>query len=694
MFWPREPGPYKNGGTSQDFLDPERGNRWVNWLAGGQGMGTAAGNKQLPDAERKVRRIGIHGTRNAGKTCYLGCLYGQRIGPDVQIAFRHDEGLHYLKNVWADLSQQRTPAFTAMGLPSYLSLEVENPRARLIRPLMLCDFAGELLQPLSPGASSMARELKPEIKKWLRSCHAVLLFLDSSQPNLEQLDAIGALLIELRRDGRGAGLERPLGMVLTKWDTQGPISEDFLHEKQRALAFLETHPVFKQLAQQLRESGDRVEVFPVSAFGNQARANKPPPPGQLRPCHIHTPLAWAAEAADQVLLEQTRQEAQQHLRKRPRLLDLPLLAHADYPAAIGVCRKLLNDYGITAGPLVDAAARDVSRLRLRGSLQKAGYAVRVAALALAALAAGILYGRHEEEQEYAQVALYRLEHRGPEEIGNRLDRERQFLASWGSFLLPGRRQAVMEWSLLDAASAKERGQEFAAAVALYRQFLKQFPGSPHRVDVEGYILNLLSIIEDQQEYDRLRTLAQRDGEVATLQETDGRARAYLNSTRDVKHMTKEVEAWRGWFDGLKEQRNYFIVIQSISIPAGSALNAGPGTEPRVVIHLDVGLESPRCQYPTDWYTGTVVKTDARLGPFPFRWGEPGTLKVFVQGYHPIGSFDQAPQGPGESLQWLRDERFVFGKANGRVVLTCAKGKQISVTLCCPEALPPELPPYR
>src|SRR4051812_44824945 len=59
-------------------------------------------------ASVRRRRIGIHGPRNAGKTCFLGCLYGFRNHPDTRITFGEDATVGYLASLWEPLSKQET----------------------------------------------------------------------------------------------------------------------------------------------------------------------------------------------------------------------------------------------------------------------------------------------------------------------------------------------------------------------------------------------------------------------------------------------------------------------------------------------------------------------------------------------------------------------------------------------------------
>ena len=85
---------------------------------------------------------------------------------------------------------------------------------------------------------------------------------------LNEVDLLLSALRQLSHDGNT--IARPLGLVLTKWDTQGPITAAAPDgEEQRAHAWLSERPEFRQLLHALQHAGhpDRVKVFPVSAFG-------------------------------------------------------------------------------------------------------------------------------------------------------------------------------------------------------------------------------------------------------------------------------------------------------------------------------------------------------------------------------------------------------------------------------------------
>ena len=59
-----------------------------------------------------------------------------------------------------------------------------------------------------------------------------------------------------------------MALVMTKWDTHGPVNaDDPAREEQRALAFLNTRPQFRQLYHALLQAGrpDRVRVVETAS---------------------------------------------------------------------------------------------------------------------------------------------------------------------------------------------------------------------------------------------------------------------------------------------------------------------------------------------------------------------------------------------------------------------------------------------
>lgn len=646
----------------------------------------------------EARRIGIHGTRNAGKTCFLGCLYGHRTDEQVTVTFADDATISYLRGVWEELRQQRLPAATAMGLPTELRLGVGGPTEQPPLAVRLCDYAGALVQPLASQASPLARELSRGAKEWLASSHAILFFLDSSRPEWEQIDALDLLLTELAKPrGDGPAVALPLGLVLTKWDSQGRVSPDAAHEEERALAYLRAQPVFGQVWRKLTEGGERVKVFPVSAFGNETRDNRPPPADRLIPCHIHAPLLWAARQAEEVLLDAARAEAQGHLDRAWKLFDLPLLNRPDHAAALAVYDKLRRDYGITQGPLAEGIRQETEAIRAtrrQHHLRRA--APFAASFALLLLGMGWL-ARSGAEQEMAALEEFRQVHAAWEDASDRMAQAERFLSLWRSRLLPAARERVEEWCREDSAAAREQEacraahqegqrlegeQQFSEAIAQYRGFTDRFPQSRYNRDFEKRVLDLLPVVEDRDEYLGLLRLAQRGTQPDAVEELYGRARDYLGSPRPLKAMRREVQTWQTWFERLRQGGEFPIVVESLSIPPDSAIDAAFGpTEPRVEVWLGDRSSGTR------WYKGNEVTMNETLGPFFFRWGEPGRLHVRVECYHRLWRNEAIAAE-------VSDDRFVLRRANGPFVLRCTKGKEVTVRLRCDAAVPPELPAYR
>ena len=692
------------------------------------------------------RRVGIHGMRSAGKTCFLGTLYGFRAGASATVDFADDPTCVYLGSVWKDLSEGRVPGATLLAMPTGLRLDLShNGGDGPAVPLELRDYAGLLVEPKEESASPAARQLAGEARDWFRDCHAVLVFLDSSRPELEQVDALDLLLTSLRRpQGDGPLLERPVGIVLTKWDSQGVIGDDLAREQERARAFLSASHAFRQIGQKLDAA--QVRVFPVSSFGNHARGSAPPELTRYHPCHLHAPLAWAATVSDLVLLDEAQQAAGRHLGRMARVLGMPLWPRPDHAAALAVWRDLSARATPGHGPLASRIADEVSKLQAdrRGHWGRA-----VLALALAGLVAGLGAGQAASaaDAEGAAVLEYCVEQDGPGRAGERLARAEEYLAKWWSLLAPSRRREVA--AIRDAAAAilaerAERGSFIAAlagmeqkenwagaceaadsylerypetplrqeleprlardrecrdrvaalaeiarleqaddlegALAAGQGFLRSHPDTPAKSELEAKARDLKRIGDDKAEYDAIRRLA-RSGTPAALEKAARRARAYLDSRKPERAMRKEAELFWDWFEKLKKGGTYDVVVESLVIPSYSELEPFAGTaSSRVQVTLNGKSAS------TGWLRGTNVSPNATLKGFPFKWGDQGRLAVRVEG----ALFTRRATVRAEES----DPLFVLGKANGTLAARDKKGREVRVSLRCPAATPPDLPAYR
>src|SRR5262249_6071403 len=132
----------------------------------------------------------------------------------------------------------------------------------------------------------------------------------------EQLDAVDVLLSELRKESRdGKTIARPLALVLTKWDTRGPIATSRDDERDRLQKYLVDNPVFERIRRTLRESGGRFEVFAVSAFGQPCPApGVAPPIDEMKPYQLLAPWKWAVIQSEEIARAQRKKRRGRRLR--------------------------------------------------------------------------------------------------------------------------------------------------------------------------------------------------------------------------------------------------------------------------------------------------------------------------------------------------------------------------------------------
>ena len=166
-------------------------------------------------------RLGIHGARNAGKTCYLASLYGFRSdGDGVNVGFSDNQTLDYLADKWDHyLARGEKPQPNPKGIPAELTCQLKfDQRVWLIA---LRDYAGELIE--RRGADDVA-QLREETRQWLAACNGILFFIDITEAEgavRERLNELDLLLAELHRlSADGNRISRPLALVLTKWDSR------------------------------------------------------------------------------------------------------------------------------------------------------------------------------------------------------------------------------------------------------------------------------------------------------------------------------------------------------------------------------------------------------------------------------------------------------------------------------------------
>jgi hypothetical protein len=359
------------------------------------------GTAPLHDGRQfKVRNIGIHGARGTGKTCYLACcLYGQSVAEDVAIILGDSPSLFSLQNAWAVLTRGELPQANAVTVPDEICFSLQADRLRW--QVRTKDYAGSLVQLSDTGVS----ELRREVREWLVRSDSVLILLNADlcaeDPDArERMSEIEVLLDQLLANSPdGNTVAKPLALLLTKWDVRGQISDDPMQEEPRARAYLQTHPVFQQIANKIDQAGDRVKVFPVSAFGSHRNGNLPPTGGP-QPFNLHAPFVWAVQKADEMLYESAKRVADSWAG--------PERQWKRYSRAISCYTDLIKKAGINKGPVYDQIWRELQPLK-RARFKRRCRLFPLAAIILCAVVFGGL--SCEDAPRYSRVvdALIRSE---------------------------------------------------------------------------------------------------------------------------------------------------------------------------------------------------------------------------------------------------------------------------------------------
>jgi hypothetical protein len=680
---------------------------------------------------QRPRRIGVHAIRGAGKTSWFGTLYGFRSTPAIKIDVADDSSCRYLAGVWKELSESRTPGASVLSLPETLRLDVTHHD--VTTPLEVCDYAGALVQAKDEEASPTARELSEVLRDWLCGCHAILLFLDSTQPDMEQLDALDLLLTELRREPL-LGLNRPLAIVLTKWDRQGTVGDDLALEQERARRFLRDHHEFTQIFTKLGDAqGNNVRIFPISSFGNAARGTNPPLLSEYRPCYLYAPLLWAAEVSDRVLLEQTRQRVEVHLNGW----------WPDFQAAEQEWSQLASE-ALTLKPAIEVERHALTQRRQR---QRSQMLLPVACLA-GLLTLGGLWSCQDAYRQGQSTLAFAESTAGYEHASERLALEEAFLGTWSSLLTPSLRTEIarlaeadrravaeqeereaflreldaceqsQQWHqvseriegylgrypecplgeqlqprseqarqqrarqvALETARTLERQGRFAQAEQVYRRYLTENPQSRWREDFEDRAREAARLEIDADEYNTLRQLVQ-DGGGTSMEEASRRAVLYLESRHPVRAMRSEVSRFQEWLEALKRGMEVHVILESVDVRPGCSLRPTVGyTNPRVRLTLN------NVTHYSSWLGTSNTTPGQKLGPFPVKFGEPGTLQLGVEAKRTL------TRNPWATVEHT-DARYIAGRTNGMLVALCDSKGEVRVTLRCKELMPPEMPPYR
>ena len=358
--------------------------------------------REMPSQDRqfKIRNIGIHGARSTGKTCYLACcLYGQSATEDVSVNLGDSPSLASLKNAWEMLTRGELPQANAVTIPDEIGFSLQAER--LGWQVRTKDYAGSLVQLSDAGVS----ELRREVRGWLVGSDAIFILVNADpcrddQPARERMSEIGVLLDGLLVSSPdGNTIAKPLALLLTKWDVQGQVSDDLAQEEQRALAYLRSHSVLQQIAHKIEQAGDRVKVFPVSAFGSHRNGNLPPAGGP-QPFNLHAPFVWAVQKVDETFYESAKRQADSWAG--------PTRRWRRYSKAISCYTDLINNAGINKGRVHDQIQKVLQPLKA-ARFRRRCWQVPLAAIFLCGVILGGLFWHDARKYSNVVDALIRSE---------------------------------------------------------------------------------------------------------------------------------------------------------------------------------------------------------------------------------------------------------------------------------------------
>jgi hypothetical protein len=395
-------------------------------------------------AARRVRRIAIFGPRGTGKTCFFASLYGHSADAACALTFAHDPTMEYLERMWnAYASKGGFPAPTAAEVPQRLVFHVAQSTSGREWEVEVLDSAGEFVERARHRSDN--DDLRDIVRTWLRDCEATLIFLDTSRGDgdeaLERRNEVAILLQLCREASESGSITRPLGLILTKWDSHGAIGTDPVEEEKRARAYLAQTPAFRQIHATVEQFGRAVEVFPVSAIGADRQPSRKP----RNPYNLLRPIVWALEQSDEGRLAAAEREA----GRNPRSLARQARAY----------QELIDADGICSGPVYERFAPRLAELKQGRGWRRVGLLAGAVALLLVALGAG--YGgwrRYADRQFQAWAAFCEKEGSDDASAGKRADLADLLLARHGWVLSGEHKTRLTKSRLQDREVERDYGE--------------------------------------------------------------------------------------------------------------------------------------------------------------------------------------------------------------------------------------------
>lgn len=243
----------------------------------------------LDELERRLnepKRIALFGHRAVGKTTLLAMFYREASAgrvPGLRLAAARASTAEYLADRIAQIEAgEPLPGTLA---ETELHLRLYHGLARL--DLVVKDYQGEHV---SLGSDA-------PIRAFFAGCDAVLLCLDPEGRDMpgdrrrrqQEVEELLENYIESSRDGTAG---RPVALLLTKYDHvvgqggPGPAEVERLVDQR-----------FGMTRHALASHAPRSAIFAVSAYGRGAIGDRPP--AELNPMGLEGPLLWLAEQLEE-----------------------------------------------------------------------------------------------------------------------------------------------------------------------------------------------------------------------------------------------------------------------------------------------------------------------------------------------------------------------------------------------------------
>jgi len=268
--------------------------------------------QELGKLEKDPVKVGIVGTRNAGKTSLFAVwnLIRNSLEDAVDLVIADDDTASYLKGISAELLQQGGVRANPYGSPpTFLKMKVTVHDRTW--PLITCDFTGEFLNPETNRESEEAAETL----KFLREADLIIFLFDPdpgpAKADWKILDHIDRLFHEIPPE---------LVLAVTKIDEHWGAREELGYA--RFVAIYEElccrNPLLEKVANKLYHSFCLVglKIIPISSFGKKLSPRATQTSGlrnlsvdDLKPFQVFSPLAAAFQRrADDVKRLQYRLE--------------------------------------------------------------------------------------------------------------------------------------------------------------------------------------------------------------------------------------------------------------------------------------------------------------------------------------------------------------------------------------------------